>query len=60
MGSGPEDLKPENVFLSATGYVKLVEFSLAKVVHARQDGGVKRMIARGYRCGFLSRSITLW
>lgn len=29
------DLKPENVFLSATGYVKLVEFSLAKVVHGR-------------------------
>ena len=30
-----EDLKPENVFLSATGYVKLVEFSLAKVVNGR-------------------------
>ena len=38
MGSGPEDLKPENVFLSATGYVKLVEFSLAKVVHGRTEG----------------------
>lgn len=30
-----EDLKPENVFLSATGYVKVVEFSLAKVVNGR-------------------------
>eukprot|EP00434_Breviolum_minutum_P038104 symbB.v1.2.033790.t1/scaffold4247.1/size72962/2 len=29
------DLKPENVFLSATGYVKVVEFSLAKVVNGR-------------------------
>ncbi|CAJ1419167.1 unnamed protein product [Effrenium voratum] len=29
------DLKPENVLLGATGYVKLMEFSLAKVVVGR-------------------------
>ena len=29
------DLKPENVFLSANGFVKLVNFGLAKVVNGR-------------------------